>query len=342
MTSLQTIQPIRSIILHVRSKDATQLDENYNTHFQVELKAPILLEPTEELHCYMSSAEIPYSFYCISSDLENNTLYYNTSSTLVLPNQNYTPDEVIVKMNADSGFNALFTTSYNRFTNKITITNTTGSSHIINWTKSNLNKILGFGSKTSDDTIAGSGTTISPDMLNLASVHSIMVHSNLSQANVLSTRSGNSTILQKISIDVNAYDIIYLNQDDFRTINISHQPVVDRLTFKLTDQNNFMLQLNNLNYEFSIIFNVYPRYTDIPPYAYAGVKKDEKRDRNATIYQRQNIISQPPTLLPNIERPITRPVETDIDSTHPIIGQTEIEHDTKAIILDNLLNLQTE
>ena len=287
----------------------------------------------------MSSAEIPYSFYCISSELENNTLYYDDTNTLVLPSQNYTPDEVITKMNADTGFNAIFSASYNRFTNKITITNNTGSSHIINWTKSNINKVLGFGSKTSDETIAGSGTTISPDMLNLASVHSIMVHSNLSQANVLSTRSGNSTILQKISIDVNAYEIIYLNMDDWRTTNISHQPVVDRLRFRLTDQNNITLQLNNLNYEFSIIFNIYPRYTNKIQIQNAI---NDKRDRNSPIYQRQNIITQPPSILPNIQTPISREEPIGIDSTHPIVGQSEIEHDTKSIILDNLLNLQTE
>ena len=167
-----------------------------------------------------------------------------------------------------------------------------------------------------------------------------MVHSSLSQANVLSTRSGNSTILQKISIDVNSYSIIYLNQDDFRTTNISFQPVVDKITFKLTDQNNNLLNLNGINYEMSMIFNIYPRYTDVPPYLYAG-NIDNKRNRNAPQFNRQNIIAPPPTLLPNMQRPITRP-EPDIDDTHPIEGMTELEHDSKALILDTLLNLQME
>ena len=163
MSSLTTIQPIRSIILHIRSKDATMLDDDLNTHFEVNLKAPISIEPTEEIHCFLSQAEIPYSFYCVSSDLDNNILKYDTTETLTFPNQNYNPDELINTLNDDSGFGAIFTSTYNRFTNKITITNTTGSSHVINWTTSNVNKILGFGSKTSDDTIVGSGTSISPD-----------------------------------------------------------------------------------------------------------------------------------------------------------------------------------
>ena len=340
MSSLTTIQPIRSIILHIRSKDAVMLDDDLNTHFEVNLKAPISIEPTEELHCFLSQAEIPYSFYCVSSDLDNNLLVYNDIETLTFPNQNYNPDELINTMNNDSSFNAKFTSTYNRFTNKITITNTTGTNQVINWTTSTINKILGFGSKTSDDTIAGSGTTISPDMVNLASVHSIMVHSSLSSANVLSTRSGNSTILQKISIDVNAYSIIYLNQDDFRTTNVSFQPVVDKITFKLTDQNNNLLNLNGINYEMSMIFNVYPKYNDVPPYQYSG-NMDNKRNRNTPQFNRQNIIAPPPTLLPNIQRPLTRPEQQDIDSTHPVEGVSEIEHDSNEIILDTLLNIQS-
>ena len=318
MSDQNVVQPIRSTILHIRSKDADQLDDNLNTHFELTLVSPINVNSDEECHIFLSQAEIPYSFYCISSDLNNNTLIYDTDGTLTFPNQNYTPTELLSIMNSDTDFNAIFTTTYNRFTNKITITNTSVETSIINWTSSNINKVLGFGSKIADDTILADGTTISPDMVNLATVHSIMVHSNLSMANVLSTRSGNSTILQKISIDVNAYNIIYLNSDDYRTNTITQQPIIDRITMKLTDQNNNLLNLNNLNYEMSVIFNIYPKYT-----------------------ANRNIISQAPTpIIPSNIQPITR-VEPTIDSTHPIEGMSEIEHDSNKIILDALLNIQT-
>ena len=322
MSNINTIQPIRSIVLHIRSKDAIQIDNNLNTNFEVDLLAPIAITPLEELHIFLSQAEIPYSFYCVSSDLNNNILKYDVDGQLTFPNQNYTPDELIRIMNDDTSFSSIFNTTYNRFTNKITITNNSGETKEINWTESTINKVLGFGSKTSDDSLSDGASTISPDMVNLASVHSIMVHSSLSQANVLSTRSGNSTILQKISIDVNAYGIIYLNQDDFRTYSVSYQPVVDKISFRLTDQNNQLLNLNGINFEMSLIFNVYPKYTD------------------NDITNRQNIITPPPTVMPNIQQPITR--EKTIDDTHPIVGKSEIEHDTQKVILDTLLDLQTD
>ena len=71
---MNVIQPINSIVLHIRSKDAEQITPGFNTHFRVALKDPIHVEPTEEVHVFMSSAEIPYSFYPISGELNNNTL----------------------------------------------------------------------------------------------------------------------------------------------------------------------------------------------------------------------------------------------------------------------------
>ena len=320
--NINTIQPISSTVLHIRSKDATMLDDNLNTHFNIQLQQPIQISQENECHIFISQAEIPYSFYCISSDLNNNVLKYDVDGTLTFPNQNYTPDELIRVMNDDTTFSSIFNTTYNRFTNKITITNNSGETKELNWTESTINKVLGFGSKTSDDSLTSGSSVSSPDMVNLATVHSILVHSNISQANVLSTRSGNSTILQKISIDVNAYDIIYLNNNDFRTYSVSYAPVIDNITFRLTDQNNQNLNLNNINYEMSIIFNIYPKYTD------------EQNNRT----RRQNIITPPPTQIPNIQLPITR--ENDINSTHPIEGLSQIEHDSNKIILDSLLELQ--
>ena len=317
--NFNTIQPISSTVLHIRSKDANMLDDNLNTHFNIQLQQPIQISQENECHVFISQAEIPYSFYCVSSDLNNNILKYDVDGTLTFPNQNYTPDELIRIMNDDTNFSSIFNTTYNRFTNKITITNNSGETKELNWTESTINKVLGFGSKTSDDSLSAGASSTSVDMVNLATVHSILVHSNISQANVLSTRSGNSTILQKISIDVNAYDIVYLNNNDFRTYSVSYAPVIDSITFRLTDQNNQNLNLNNINYEMSLIFNIYPKYTN--------------KETN-----RQNIITPPPTGLPNIQLPITR--ENDINSTHPIDGLSEIEHDSNKIILDSLLELQ--
>ena len=70
------LQPIRSTVLHIRSKDASQLISGFNTDFSVNLINPINVGKNEEVHISMMSAEIPYSFYNLSSDLNNIILKY--------------------------------------------------------------------------------------------------------------------------------------------------------------------------------------------------------------------------------------------------------------------------
>ena len=69
----------------------------------------------------------------------------------------------------------------------------------------------------------------------------------MGQANVLSTRAGNSTTLQKISVDTNSNGIIYMNQQDYRQVSISQSNVIDLITFEITDQNKYLV----LNINFS-------------------------------------------------------------------------------------------
>lgn len=324
------IQPINSTVLHIRSKDATQNITGYNTDFKVNLVSPIISKPDEEIHISMMSAEIPYSFYNISSELENNTLIYDTNQTLTFDSQDYSIDDVVDFFNADANFSAIFETTYNEQKNKISFRNKTVTSHTIDLDKSNINKVIGFDEDDTQRTITAGSTLTSDFVCNMASVHSIFIKSSMATGNVLSTRAGNSTTLQKISVDVNSNGIIYLNQSDFRQISVSQVNVIDSITFRITDQNDNLLQLNNVNFEISFIFNIYPRY--VP-------------ENNNTTTSRRSIVNTVPQQINNIPSQSTvlnRPINTDnqdIDDTHPIEGKTEIEHKANRLVLDNLLDI---
>ena len=325
MNNNNIIQAKRSTILHIRSKDSLQLTNGYNTNFSVNLLNPVNINDNEEIHISIMSAEVPYSFYNISSHLENNILVYDDTNTLTLTNQNYDIDQLVEFFNNDSSFSSIFTTTYNEQSNKITFTNTTGVSHKINLSLSNINKEIGFEEVDVDRTITAGSTLTSDFVCNLATVHSILIKSSLSTANVLSTRAGNSTTLQKISVDVNSLGIVYLDSRDFRQITVSQVPVVDHITFSITDQNNRLLQLNNCNFELSILFEVYPKY-------------------NSNTNQRRNIISPTqsitiPTQPNTITRTLERIEENDLDDSHPIEGKSEIKHKSDRIILDSLLDI---
>ena len=65
---------------------------------------------------------------------------------------------------------------------------------------------------TIDVDVVSAGTTISDNIIDLATIHSLMIKSNTASNMVFSTRAGFSQTIQKVSVDVNSGDIIYLNQ----------------------------------------------------------------------------------------------------------------------------------
>lgn len=334
------VRPKRTTIVHIRSKDALQLETSLNTNFRVQLVSAIECSNTEEIHAQLISAEIPNSAYNVSSQVENDTIVYDDTVNFTFPNKNYDVDEIVSVINDDNTFP--FSVSYDEYTNRLTFTNTDTVAHTLNWTLSNARKLLGFG--LSDDTeVASLATTTSSGMVDLATIHSVMIKSDLAAGNVLSTRAGNSTTLQKISIDVNTYGIIYLNQQDYRTVSVLQKPVVDSITFQLTDQNNNLLDLNDINFEFSIQFMIFDRQ---------GVGR-----RRAI--EEQTPSRSPPIDIPN-RQPNRQPVLTGVpdpqplvqgndlfmmeedmkeaDDTHPVEGKTQIEKVAEKTILDHIID----
>ena len=313
------IQALSSNIIHIRSKETNY--NNLNSDFNITLKNAIEISENQEAHINIISAEIPYSFYNISSDLENNVLIFDNTNILTFTNQDYNITELIDFINADTNFNTLFTTTYNTQKNKITFTNKdTVNPHTINFSLSNINKVIGWDENQSDIVISASGNTESVNVCNLATVHSIMVRSNLSDANTQSSRNGNSTILQKISIDMNTGFLIYLNNSDYRTTSIISATTIDYISIILTNQDDLVLNLNGVNFELTLLVEIFPIDNSPVTRRLLTVEKDI----GATPTQ-QNLLQAPQPRLENV------------DNTHPIEGVSEVEHKGDRIVLDQLL-----
>jgi len=302
-----------------------------NTNFTVQLVSAIECGQDEEIHAQLISAEIPNSCYNVSAAVNNNTIVYDTDQVFTFPSKNYDPKELLRVINEDASFP--FTVTRDKYTNKLTFTNNTPDSHDLNWTSSLARKLLGFG-EAADETVASGGTTTSPGLLDLATIHSFFIKSDLAAGNVLSTRAGQSTTLQKISVDVNGFGIVYLNTSDYRTVSVLQKPSISFITFTLTDQNNNLLDLNDINYEFSIQFMIYP----IP------VREEARRRRGEEA-------PPPPRALPQalIQQPPPQPFvggndieiveeERTIDDTHPVEGKTHIEKEAEKTILDHIID----
>ena len=337
----ELVRPLSSNVIHIRSKDATQLTTGFNSHFRVDLTNPIIINKGNEAHIIISSAEIPYSFYLVSPEVKNNTIIYNdgVEKTYTLPSKNYDINELVSTLSTATDFP--FTASFNRFTMKITLTNTSVGAVTINWSNINTTaeKLLGF-SGDADDIVTVGGFTISDFVVNLCSVHSIFLKSNIATGNVQSTRAGNSSTLQKISVDVNGFNMIYLNQDDFRTTTITQSPVIDFIEFRVTDQNDNLIQFNNVNFELSFIINTYKMVIEDSTTNNENYIRQNKR-RTVMGGGGNQIIKTPANISPNVDRQtllLPKPVSNnDINSTHAVENKSAIESTAEFTILDNLL-----
>ncbi len=338
MTDMTLMRPISSHIVHIRSKDATQLTAGYNSHFKFLLEDPIKINQGEQINITMSSGEFPYSFYNVSSDVNNRGIIIDDGGIeFNFGNGNYSIYELRDVINASSG--ALkFSATFDVRTMKLTLTNTDTVSHTINWGQSTAAKMMGFDNNPdNDDVVAAGNSTTSDFVVNMCSVHSLMVRSNIATGNVQSTTHSNSTILQKISIDQNGFAMIYLNQDDYRTTNITQQPQIDQIEIKITDQNNNLIQFNNVNYEMSLIFQVYEKVVD---YKHSG----SANDRRAVRQRIMNRIADAGAVAP-FTPPAQEPegeIVDNIDDTHPVVGKSDLEDKTEHTILNQLLDMQLE
>jgi hypothetical protein len=318
MSDNQILQPIRQYVVHIRSKDVER-EGNLNSHLFIDLAEPITVNPTtEEIHQIVLSGEIPYSFYNISSNVKNNEIVYNNGTVYTLPTKNYDIYELVRVLNNDVLFP--LTASYDKYTMKITFTNNSGNSITLNWNLSNSSKVMGFDG-AGDIIIINTGTLDSIDIIDLATVHSLFIKSSASSNMVFSTRKGFSQTIQKVSIDVNSGNIIYLNQNDSRTPTILHSNI-DFLDLRITDQNNNLLNFNNINYELTIGFLVYP------------INTEQSRNRNIPI--RRALSGN----MENRNRPFTPSniirTDEDIELVDDKI-ETDKEHQEKRRIIDTVL-----
>jgi predicted peptidase len=139
---------------------------------------------------------------------------------------------------------------------------------------------------------------------------------------VFSTRAGFSTTIQKVSVDVNSGNIIYLNQNDSRQHTVLNSNI-EAIELRLTDQNNNLIDLNDINYELTMGFFVYPINQSI-----------RTRTLNATMRRGININTQQQ----NNMRPFTPQAQIRPQEEQEFINtEAPIEHKAKRLIIDDII-----
>jgi len=320
------VQPLRQYVIHIRSKDSEREGE-LNSHIFVDLVEPIIINPTtQEIHMIVLSGEIPYSFYNISPNVRNNELKYTISSVdyvYTFPSKMYDINELIRVITDDT--NLPLTATYDKYTMKITLTSTSPNTITIKWTESNCFKVLGFSNKLDKDVVVG-GTTTSDNVIDLATIHSLQIKSSASSNMVFSTRAGFSQTIQKVSVDVNSGDVIYLNHNDSHQHTILHSNI-EALDVRITDQNDNLINFNNINYEISIGFFIYPINIEGRP---KTINTNTRRALTNNINNNNSgAFNPPPVIRENIGQQDINTIDNE---------ETDAEHKTKRLIIDEVIS----
>ena len=299
-----------SYLLFIRSKEVEQISTNFNSNMKIDLEANIERDNAfQDIHVQLSSCEIPMSFYNFSSNLNNLNLNVNGTTSLQLTEQHYDIDELCDFITADTTFK--FSATFYPQKNKIILTNTDSTGYTINFgndASKNLAKALGF--KQVDVVMSAGESIISDNTVNLNTVHSIFVHTNLSVTNVITTTSGNfRNILQKIPVNAEFGDMIQYNpylSSQFSTVLNTNS--VRSLELSLRDQNDNIIQFNNGSFELSLLFEIHSKEQPAPTLIETGGgRRSEFTDFNPI----QNI--NPPT-----PQQITQPNQQNINNTSNI------------------------
>jgi hypothetical protein len=307
--------PIRETILHIRSKDADIIDDGLNSNLNMLIQTPIVVNSDEICIISVVSAEIPLSFYNISLNLQNDKLLYTSGLYVTLPSENYDVYRLVAVLNASA---LPFTASWDINSYKMTFSNSSGVVQSLLFSQCpKLAQVLGF--QAVDLNIASGSSAISSGIVDLATIHSIFIKSNISTGNVISTRKGNSSILQKISCDVNFGSIIYLSDNDHIQQTLTTAHIIDDVTLRLTDQNNIPIDFNGVNYEIALVFKVFSRSTVFPKYV-------------------DNSNNIPIQSTDNFDAVFTSTSTADIDSTHVIEDETQIEQVVKTTLGNSLID----
>lgn len=243
--------------IHIRSKDCKQETAGFNTDMTVELGAGIRRPDHHTLAVSLANIDVPWTWYSISAHLGTNALEVDGGASLVIPDGNYNINELKTAIDADVTFPYTMTFDSNSLKTTLTNTGADNTERTINFSSTaseGLAKALGFAA--TDVTVAASGTAVSTGSINLQTVHSLFLWSNLSVANVLTTENGNfEPILAKIPMTcaVPQGIVHYSTTQDpvFRANTLENEIRVIRLS--LRDQNGKLVQLNGANFELTLL-----------------------------------------------------------------------------------------
>ena len=289
----------------VNLNSANALVKNNGTFFSdVLFKFPGLVKPEPNLKLVELSivdAQIPVSFYNLN--YTNNTLNYQISSvnySITANVGNYNFNSLATELISKFLLNGhIFTITINKQNGIMTFA--TSATNFI-FQVSSIFVILGFTNSNKNST---SFSLTADYPLNLLGITKIKIQSsNLGTYNLDSSNQGYCNTLGIIPVDQPSFGlIIYENKTSSYFALRDNR--VDEIDLQLLDQNNYLINFNNIDWDLTILFKFTREIEILSKTDMADVLKQQNKILENMIGQNQQPIDTP-----QVEQPIN-PIQTD-------------------------------
>jgi len=262
-------QPIEILL---SSKNGVNVG-NLDGHKIYQLDKEITARKDEAILLYLKKCFVPFSFYCLADNQNNNKLDVRENSntgatnsyTITIDNGNYAINDLLVdiksKMVSNSNFNFNYSFVYVPATNKVSFILTGGHANdsvsLLFNTGTNKNKsicrLIGF-DDTADITLPHNTTVKSTNVVDMADgLDSIHIKSDLIGENIRSTENsltGGELLI--IPVDLAPNSILYFNEFTPFKHRISLKSFKS-IELNLTDNKDNTIDFNNVPYTFILL-----------------------------------------------------------------------------------------
>ena len=290
-----------SKVIHINSEDAHKnLSTTTDTYFQFFMDNAIICPLNQRMLVSLHSAIIPYSFYNIRSGLNDviplivglagSEVYHN----IIIPEGNYTSGSLKSTIQAlirTVSLDNTFTVTYDRTTMKFKYS--IGADSVrdgyvaFDFSHSpNTGHIeLGFRKNEVSDRIFIATPLVSTNVVDVnGSIHGLYIRTNLTQQGSFDSHTkGFNTILGKIPINENFGSVLFFHPSDSNHKVLIQTTEIHTLTIRLTDEKNRLVDLNGLNFSFSIKIDFTFAKKEKPPeipIRYIEKRKEHKINKN--------------------------------------------------------------
>jgi hypothetical protein len=254
--------------LFIRSQDADTLNEK-RSKFNITLKNSIKKKDDELFKILIQSVQIPYTFH--NTNQTSNFIDWEENGVLKTPiaikSGNYNILEIISeiqnKLNTNSSYgNTNYTINYNQIENIVEIKsyNANNSKLLFN-TGINVYKSIasqiGF-TNDNDITFNSNTSKFSDSYVNLITVNSLFIRSNISGVNTYDSKTKQqSNILSIIPINTNPLSVITYQYYEGVPYILYNNDNITNLEFNLTDESGNVINLGkNINWSFVLSIQV--------------------------------------------------------------------------------------